>query len=142
MKTQLLLVSLIVTMLGHASASTADIAVIINHDNDIASLSKEDLKRIYTGSVSKFSNGMPIYLSDLKKKDPSRAEFYQKVTGKSAKKMIRHWRKKLFSGEGIPPKENKNAKRMMAWVSDLDGAIGYMDASLVDDSVRIILIIK
>lgn len=139
---KVLFISIFLLTLSYSAHSRADIAVIVNNDNDISALTLSELKRIYTGKVSQFSNGVPIHLSDLSKKDPIRDSFYKRATGKSTKKMIAYWRERLFSGEGIPPKENRSAARMKFWVSDQQGAIGYVDASEIDTSVKTVLVIK
>ncbi|MBL4583806.1 MAG: hypothetical protein JKX83_04225 [Pseudomonadales bacterium] len=142
MKLQMHLIILALYLASYPNISSAGIAIIINNNNGLEAITLTDLKRIYMGNVSKFPNGSSIALSDLKKKDPIRAEFYEKVTRKTVKKMRGHWRQKLFAGEGIPPKENRNSARMKAWVSDLTGAIGYIDAEDIDDTVKTILIIN
>jgi len=142
MTIRIIITSIFLLTLSYSAHSHADIAVIVNNDNDISALTLSEVKRIYTGKVSRFSNGVPIYLSDLSKKDPLRNVFYKQATGKSTKKMIAYWRERMFSGEGIPPKENRNTARMKFWVSDQQGAIGYVDASAIDLSVKTVLIIK
>ncbi len=48
------------------------------------------------------------------------------------------WSKIVFTGKGKPPKECKSSVEVKKVVSENVNAIGYIEKSAVDDSVKVI----
>ena len=69
-------------------------------------------------------------------------EFYQKVTRKSSSQLNSYWARKLFSGQAEAPIELKSATQMLRKVASTEGSVGYVDASLIDDSVKVLYTIN
>ena len=65
-----------------------------------------------------------------------RDDFYNKVTGKSAAQMKAYWSKIIFTGKGQPPKEVADNAAVKKLVADSPSAIGYIDKSALDSSVK------
>ena len=65
--------------------------------------------------------------------------FYEKATGRSAAQAKATWARLTFTGKGTPPKELKTDADVKAWVASDPKAIGYVDSSAVDGSVKAVL---
>jgi ABC-type phosphate transport system substrate-binding protein len=70
---------------------------------------------------------------------PIRAEFYKKVTDKEASQAKALWSKLVFTGKATMPKEVANSAAVKAAVAANPKAIGYMEKSAVDASVKVVL---
>jgi hypothetical protein len=76
---------------------------------------------------------------DLPESAPLRDQFYSKVAGKTAMQVKATWSKLVFSGKGIPPKELGTATDVKRFVAANPNAIGYIEKSAVDASVKVVL---
>lgn len=54
----------------------------------------------------------------------------------------RHWSKLIFSGAGRPPNNLSSRKAVLSWVASNPMAIGYVDSSLVDSSVEVVILLR
>jgi ABC-type phosphate transport system substrate-binding protein len=120
-----------------SSVAAADIAVIVNPSN-ADSLDKTAISRIFLGKAKTFPSGtasVPLALDDSQ---AATDEFNTKVLNKSGAQLTAFWSKLVFTGKGQPPKSLANDAAMIAEVASTPGAIGYVDASSVNDSVRVI----
>jgi ABC-type phosphate transport system substrate-binding protein len=69
----------------------------------------------------------------------TRVEFYAKVVGKTAAQIKAYWSKIIFTGRGQPPPTVSSSAEVKERLVENPAAIGYIDASMVDDSVRVVL---
>ena len=70
--------------------------------------------------------------------DPLKADFHSTATRKSLSQLEAYWSKKLFTGKGTPPPE-ANQSDVKAQVASGSNVIGYVDESMVDGSVKVLL---
>jgi ABC-type phosphate transport system substrate-binding protein len=64
--------------------------------------------------------------------------FDSAVLSKSASQLKAYWSKKMFTGKGIPPKEVSSNDDMLKLISSNPSMIGYIDSTLVNDTVKVI----
>jgi len=124
--------------LGTLSAN-ADIVVIVNPKNPAASLTADQVSALYLGNASTFPEGGAALLADQPESAGIRNDFYQKATGRSASQVKATWARITFTGKGTPPKELKSDADVKAFVASDPKAIGYIDSSAVDGSVKVAL---
>lgn len=122
-----------------AASANAEIVVIVNPKNPAASLSAEQVAALYLGNSSAFPDGGAAALADQPESAGIRGTFYEKATGRSAAQAKATWARLTFTGKGTPPKELKSDADVKAFVASDPKAIGYVDASAVDDSVKAVL---
>ena len=67
-----------------------------------------------------------------------KAEFYKKVTDKDASQAKALWSKLVFTGKASMPKEVPNSAAVKNAVAANPKAIGYMEKSAVDGSVKVV----
>jgi ABC-type phosphate transport system substrate-binding protein len=121
---------------GHANA---DVVVIVNPKNPVAALTAEQVAALYLGKATAFPSGAPVTLADQPEAAGIRGDFYQKATGRSAAQVRALWARITFTGKGTPPQELKSAADVKAFVAADPKAIGYVEASAVDGSVKAVL---
>ena len=78
---------------------------------------------------------------DLPEANAARDQFYAKGAGKSASQVKATWARLTFSGKATPPKELGSAADVKKFVAANPDAIGYIEKSAVDGTVKAILTI-
>lgn len=116
-----------------AQSATAEIVVIVNKANPATRMFSEQASQFFLGKSTMFT---PV---DQAEGSAIRNEFYLKVADKDAAQMKALWSKLVFTGKGTPPKELKSHQEVKKAVADDPKAIGYIDKSAVDDTVKVIL---
>ncbi|MCH9030246.1 MAG: substrate-binding domain-containing protein [Bacteroidetes bacterium] len=126
----------------------AQIVVIVNSQNPVTSVSLNALERIYTANVVQWesSDGSVRYitLSDYKNKSDVVERFFKTVTGLSHSKIRLKWIGKMLTGEiQQVPKKCFSEKDVIEFVASNTGAIGFIDASMINklpESVKLLKI--
>jgi len=122
---------LIVFALGVAPVRADELVVIVN--SAAAGVNKEQVSDVYLGR----SNGLtPI---DQAATSPIYAEFYKKATGRDIAQVRAIWSKIIFTGRGLPPKQMADSTAVKKAVAANPKAVGYIEKSAVDGSVRVAL---
>jgi len=111
-----------------ASAFAGDIVVIGNPA--AAPLSKEQVADLYLG------RNQSLTLLDLPESSATRTDYYKKLTGKDPAQIKSMWSRLTFSGKGVPPKELPDSAAVKKAVAADPKAIGYIDKSEVDGTVK------
>jgi len=121
------------TMASLALSASAETVVIVSQKNPATRMFSEQASQFFLGKSTLFT---PV---DQAEGSPIRADFYHKVADKDAAQVKALWSKLVFTGKATPPKEySSNAEVKKAVAAD-PKAIGYIDKSAVDDTVKVIL---
>jgi ABC-type phosphate transport system substrate-binding protein len=116
----------------------ADVVAVVSVKSAITSLDKSQVADIFLGKASHFPNGVQAMPIDQSEGLALRDEFYGKVVGKSASQIKAYWTKIIFTGRGQPPPSVSNDVEVKKRIGENPAAIGYIDRSLVDNTVRIV----
>lgn len=116
----------------------ADVLVVTGAKSSSITLSKNQVSDVFLGKVASLPDGSSATPIDQPESNPLRDEFYLKVTNKSAAQAKAHWAKLYFTGRGVPPHECIDSGDVKRILNSTPGAIGYIERSSLDSSVRII----
>ncbi|WP_374586593.1 hypothetical protein [Pseudoduganella sp.] len=116
-------------------ALAAEIVVIVNPKNPATRMFSEQAAQFFLGKSTLFT---PIEHTE----GPLRNEFSQKVLGKDSAQVKSQWSKLVFTGKGTAPKEYASSAEVKKAVAADVQAIGYIEKSAVDDSVKVILTVQ
>jgi ABC-type phosphate transport system substrate-binding protein len=116
-------------------ALAAEIVVIVNPKNPASRMFSEQAAQFFLGKSTLFT---PIEHTE----GPLRNEFSQKVLGKDSSQVKTQWSKLVFTGKGTAPKEYGSSAEVKKAVAADVQAIGYIEKSAVDDSVKVILTVQ
>lgn len=116
----------------------AETAVIVSSSNANASVSANDISKIFLGKSKSFPDGSQATPVDHNDGTPTREAFNDKVLGKSASQLKSYWSRLIFTGKGTPPKQYASDAEVKAAVSSNPNLIGYIDAGAVDGSVKVV----
>lgn len=124
-----------------AGVAVADVVAVVSAKNPVTTtLSNNQVVDIFLGKVNRFPDGSPAVPIDQAEGSPVRDEFYLKFTGKSPAQLKAHWSKIIFTGRGKPPREVANSIEVKKLLAKEPNAIGYIEQSLVDSSVKVLLV--
>ncbi|WP_348698033.1 hypothetical protein [Duganella fentianensis] len=128
---------LVAAGLGMAAAPlfAAEIVVIVNPKNPATRMFSEQAGQFFLGKSTLFT---PIEHTD----GPLRNEFYKKVLDKDATQVKAIWSKLVFTGKATAPKELGSSAEVKKAVAADVSAIGYIEKSQVDDTVKVILTVQ
>lgn len=118
------------------------VAVVAANSKAPPKLSAEELSAIFMGTAKSFPNGERAVPIDQKAGTPVYAGFYQKAAGKTEAQIKAYWSRIMFTGKGQPPQEGGDSAAVKKLVAANPNLVGYIEASLVDASVRVIAELK
>jgi ABC-type phosphate transport system substrate-binding protein len=121
---------------GSVPALAAEIVVIVNPKNPASRMFSEQAAQFFLGKSSLFT---PI---EYDEGVALRNEFHTKVLQKDSAQVKAIWSKLVFTGKGTAPKEFKSAAEVKKAVAADPAAIGYIDKSALDDTVKVILTVQ
>jgi ABC-type phosphate transport system substrate-binding protein len=139
LKSNTLIYSLLagISLIGLSSISNAEVVVIVNPANPVSSMSAAEVTKLFTGSKTSYSDGSKAEL--VTNKGNVNDEFLSKVLGKTQAQLKATWSRIVFSGNGLEPKTLADNAAVKKFVANNPNGIGYIDASAVDGSVRVVL---
>jgi len=139
----ILLIFSILFVISSNLESAMEVLIIANNSVHTDSLSKEEIKNIFTGVMSKWPDQKNIHFATLLP-NVSNADLHEAFTRKYVKKTSGQfeifWRYQLFTGNRKMPPMCKDEQKMIEFVKATDGAIGYVSASTSIPNVKIIAV--
>ncbi|HEU4846443.1 MAG TPA: hypothetical protein VFT05_19405 [Burkholderiaceae bacterium] len=125
--------SLLCALSTAALSAGAETVVIVSKQNPATRMFSEQASQFFLGKSAMFT---PV---DQAEGSPIRADFYHKVADKDPAQVKAIWSKLVFTGKATPPKEYASSAEVKKAVAADPKAIGYIDKSAVDDTVKVIL---
>ncbi|MEO6080602.1 MAG: phosphate ABC transporter substrate-binding protein [Steroidobacteraceae bacterium] len=122
-----------------AAVAHADVVAVVSDTSAVMSLNKEQVVAIFLGKSAHFPNGTQAVPIDQADSTAARTEFYARFAGKSPAQLRAHWSKIIFTGRGRPPRVVANSSEIKKLLLQNPNAIGYIEQSAVDSSVRVVL---
>jgi ABC-type phosphate transport system substrate-binding protein len=134
-----LILPLLLVAVAFPATARADVVVVVSAKSPVRILTAEQTTKIFLGKVASFPNGQTAVPVDQPEGSSIRDEFYSKVVHKNSSQLTAYWAKIIFTGDGRPPKLQPDSMAVRKMIANDPNAIGYIDRSAVNRSVRIIL---
>lgn len=116
----------------------SEVAVVVHPSSSIDSLSTDEVSRLFLGKTKNFPNGSLAVPINQDEGEATRAKFIETACRKNASQYKAYWSQLVFTGKGTPPKDGGNDAEVKNLVSTNPNMIGYIDAKLVDASVKVV----
>lgn len=116
-------------LIGATSPETApaqDFAVVVNANNPVASISKEELAKLFLKKSASWQSGQSVAAVELPMSAKAREAFARDVLGKSMSQLKAYWQQMIFSGRDVPLPEKPSDADVLAFVRANPNAIGYV----------------
>lgn len=134
MKSTISKVSAMVLLCGLVGVAQSEIVVVVGPSAD--SLSKEELVNLY------LARSFDRKLIDLPEGGEVRNTFYKSLTDREPSQIKAIWARTVFSGKGQPPLVLSDPIAVKKAVTSDPKAVGYMEKSQVDGSVKVLLTLQ
>lgn len=135
------LISLILLTLscGISGICSAQIAVVVSAKSPATALNKEQAAALFLGKSTQLPGAGTPVLVDQGETSELRKNFYNKVAEKTPSQVKAVWARLVFSGKASPPKEALSTAEVKKLVSANPDAVGYIEKSAVDPSLKVLL---
>src|SRR5262249_44307542 len=124
-------VVLAAVLAGGLNVAYADVVVVVSAKSNATTMTAEEISQIYLGKSKAMK---PVETAGA----PIRSQFYSKVAGKDEAQVKAIWSKLVFTGKATAPKELPTSADVVKAVAADPNAIGYVDKSAVDSSVKVV----
>ncbi len=108
-----------------STAAAQDVVIVANKDVPVSQITNADLRNIFTGTRSRFSDGsraVPVLL----KGGPVHEVFLRKHVGDTPDEFRMRWRKAVFTGQASMLREFNSEVLLLQFIASTPGAIGYV----------------
>ena len=131
----------IAAVLPHASASAPaapqlTFRIIVHRDNPVSGLTLPELQRIFRKQTRMWPTGESVVPVDWDATSPVRADFSDKVMRRSVRELAEFWVQQNITQGLTPPTTLKSTRAVLRFVASVPGAIAYVPADEVDDTVK------
>jgi len=130
-KKQLMAGAALLAAFTAASPTFAADIVVVGHPS-AAPMSKDQVSDVFLGKNTALN---PV---DQPEASAIRTEFYKKATGRDLSQIKATWARLVFSGKAQAPKEGADAAAIKKAVAADPKAVGYLEKSSVDASVKVL----
>ncbi|MBI5891031.1 MAG: phosphate ABC transporter substrate-binding protein [Nitrosomonadales bacterium] len=134
-----LTLSLFLSLAMFAAGARAGVVVVVSSKSTVKSLTAEQTTKIFLGKVVTFPDGQAALPIDQPEGSAARDEFYTKVVRKNPSQLTAYWAKIIFTGDGRPPMLLVDNIAVRKAIAKNPNAIGYIDKTAVNRSVRVVL---
>ncbi len=125
--------------LSFTNLALAQIAVVVSAKSPATSLNKEQTAALFLGKSTQLPGAGSPVLVDQGETSDVRKNFYGKVADKTPAQVKAIWARLVFSGKSAPPKEAPNSAEVKKLIAGNPDAVGYIEKSAVDSSVKVLL---
>jgi ABC-type phosphate transport system substrate-binding protein len=114
------------------------ISVIVNPANPAASIDEAELRPIFQTTRTSWSHGAEAFPVNLPESDALRQEFDAVVLRLDPERVARYWKDRKIRGGSRAPVQAPNSQAVLKVVAARPGAVGYVAASEVNASVKVV----
>ena len=117
----------------------AQVIVIANPSVKAASVSKAELRDVFTGASSSLNDGSRV-VPVLLKQGATHTDFLSAYLGKNDAALRTGWRGLVFSGQAVMPKSLDSEAAVVEYVAHTSGALGYINTATPHDGVKVLTV--
>lgn len=122
-----------------STARSADVAIaVVVHPSRKVALRVEDVARVLLRKQRFWEDGSPIVPLNREAGSDLREAFSRRIFGAASSALATYWNEQYFLGT-FPPATLSSSQAVKRYVAAEPNAIGYIEASAVDQSVRVAL---
>lgn len=119
------------------SAQSLALSIVV-HPSNANSITKDDVVRIFLGKQAEFANGSKATPLGLGESNEATAQFVSQVLNKTPAQLKSYWAKRIFTGQGEPPKALGGDDELIKTVAQNPDAIGFI-AGAGTEQVKVVL---
>ncbi|CAK0773212.1 Phosphate ABC transporter substrate-binding protein [Gammaproteobacteria bacterium] len=121
-----------------STTASSGVVVVVSAQSPADRMDKQTVQDIFLGKQSAFPDGRPAIALDQPEESPLQQSFYAKVIDKKVSQAWDYWAQQNTYGKARPPQAISDPDAMKNLVASNTNAIGYIDSSALDSSVRVV----
>jgi ABC-type phosphate transport system substrate-binding protein len=134
--------ALVLALGGPPAAGAADgFKLIVHSSNPATTLSREQVVRYFLKKATTWPSGAAVAPVDQHKESATRDAFSRGVLRKAVSEVVAYWQQQIFSGRGVPPPEKRSDAEIVAFVTEHEGAIGYVSETAAVGDAKVVRIV-
>jgi ABC-type phosphate transport system substrate-binding protein len=115
------------------------LAIVVNRKNPISNLTLTQLRAIFLGEQKWWPHRRRVVLSAMRRGTPERAAVLRVIYKMDERDLNNYFLYQAFKGEALmPPAILRTPADVRKFLGTTPGAVGYLRASDVDDSVKVV----
>jgi ABC-type phosphate transport system substrate-binding protein len=128
----------LVVVCGPAAARAEDVrlVVVVNRQNPTASLTLDQVRRIFMKQQRLWPTGETIVPVDWDARTDMRRLFSMRVLGRTVREMAEFWVQQSVTRGVTPPSTLASGAAVVRFVATVPGAISYVPLGVPDDEVK------
>jgi phosphate transport system substrate-binding protein len=122
-------------------STTADdcLAILVNRSNPVENLSFAELRKVFLGEQNHWSDGHRVTVVMLESGKPERQVVLSLIYKMDDKDFTAYFLRHVFTGDvHAAPTTLTTPAEVLKFVSNVQGAIGYLRTPAVDESVKVV----
>jgi len=117
----------------------AQLLVVANPEIKADSISRSELRSVFTGATFNLKDGTRVK-PVLLKEGATHTKFVADELGTSETALLIDWRQRVFSGQATMPKTLGSEAEMVTYVAQTQGAVGYISEATPHDGVKVLAV--
>lgn len=118
-----------------AAAPAAEVVVIVNEANPVASLTPKQVKGHFLKNPATWADGSRVRPVDRAAADPGRTAFLSQVLDMSSAELERYWISRQYATAEDPPPKARDEAETIQLVDSLEGGIGFVSRKALEGAV-------
>lgn len=135
LRTKLRWISLVLIVVGPVAA-VAESIVIVHPESKVSVISRSELSKIFLRRLRTWADGTDALPVDQLPSGEAREEFSQRIHGRGVVTVEVYWKRMIFSGRGVPPRELADDQAVLEFVRSNPGAVGYVSSATALEGVK------
>ncbi len=123
---------------ARTSLGFTDVVIIVNRENPVKTMKKSVLARYFLKKTTRWDSGTRVVPIDLTVSNPVRKEFSEGVLQKSPHEVEEYWIAESLTGGKSAPEIVTDSDLVKKRVAAEAGALGYLDKTQVDETVKVV----
>ncbi|MBI5415400.1 MAG: hypothetical protein HZA29_01145 [Candidatus Omnitrophica bacterium] len=132
----------IIWFTARTSLGFTDVVVIVNKNNPVQTVKKSVLVRYFLKKTTSWDKGTRVVPIDLTVNDPVRQEFSEGILQKSPHEVEEYWIAESLTGGKSAPEIVSDFALVKKRVAADVGALGYVDKTQVDETVKVVEVVN
>ncbi len=139
MKLRTIVTAIFAVLLFPVLIFAGDVVVIGNPSVTTSTLSKQEIIQIFLGKKKRWDGGGKVVFA-IQEDSQIHKLFLKEYIRKTPSQYANYWKTQIFSGEGKPPKSLGDDAKMIKFVTETPGAVGYVSPGADLNKVKTIIV--
>jgi hypothetical protein len=133
---------LMVAVLAPTVALSADFKVVASSDFNYTQFSRAELRDLYLGLIQRNENGRFVQATHGPIGAPYMEKFLSQIIEMSSREFVTHWRGKLFSSRGIPPRSFPSDEQVVFYLHVTPQALGIVGPTADTGTLKVLSLLE